>query len=119
MTLIIVLAAGFALAYVNGANDVSKGIATLVGSGVTNYRHAILGGTLWTGIGGITGAFLARAMVQTFGGGLLLPGNPINAAAAPATIACSALWAAIATSGGLPVSPTPSICGYVTRPSCL
>ncbi len=32
---------GFGLAYLNGANDVSKGIATLVGSGVTNYRRAV------------------------------------------------------------------------------
>src|SRR5690242_8955386 len=30
-----------ALAYANGANDVSKAIATLVGSGVANYRRAI------------------------------------------------------------------------------
>jgi phosphate/sulfate permease len=28
----IILAAGFFIAYVNGANDVSKGIATLVGT---------------------------------------------------------------------------------------
>jgi phosphate/sulfate permease len=28
------------------ANDVSKGIATLVGSGVTSYRRAILWGTV-------------------------------------------------------------------------
>ncbi len=119
MTLIIVLAAGFALAYVNGANDVSKGIATLVGSGVTNYRHAILWGTLWTGIGGITGAFLARAMVQTFGGGLLLPGVHINAAAALATIAGAALWVAIATSRGLPVSTTHAIVGSITGASSL
>jgi hypothetical protein len=33
-----------ALAFANGSNDVSKGIATLAGSGVTNYRRAILWG---------------------------------------------------------------------------
>jgi len=37
-----------ALGYANGTNDVSKAIATLVGSGVTNYRTAILWGTAWT-----------------------------------------------------------------------
>ena len=36
-----------ALAYANGTNDVSKAIATLVGSGVTNYRAAILWGTVY------------------------------------------------------------------------
>ena len=30
------------LAFANGANDVSKAIATLVGSGVADYRAAIL-----------------------------------------------------------------------------
>jgi len=42
MTLAVVavtLIGGF-IAYVNGANDVSKGIATLAGSGVTDYRRA-------------------------------------------------------------------------------
>jgi PiT family inorganic phosphate transporter len=30
------------LAYANGSNDVSKGVATLVGSGVSNFRAAVL-----------------------------------------------------------------------------
>jgi inorganic phosphate transporter, PiT family len=51
LTAVTLAALGFALAYVNGANDVSKGIATLVGSGLSNYRHAILWGTAWTAIG--------------------------------------------------------------------
>src|SRR3989442_13593648 len=40
-----------ALAYANGTNDVSKAIATLVGSGVTNYRTAVIWGTIWTTVG--------------------------------------------------------------------
>ncbi|HLB01506.1 MAG TPA: hypothetical protein VJM77_00045, partial [Nitrospiria bacterium] len=43
------------LAFANGSNDVSKGIATLVGSGVTDYRKAILWGTFWTVVGGLIG----------------------------------------------------------------
>ena len=39
------------LAFANGTNDVSKAIATLVGSGVTNYRTAIAWGTFWTMVG--------------------------------------------------------------------
>ena len=34
------------LAFANGTNDVSKAIATLIGSGVTNYRTAIAWGYL-------------------------------------------------------------------------
>lgn len=104
---------GFALAYLNGANDVSKGIATLVGSGVTNYRRAILWGTFWTGIGGIAGAFLARAMIQTFGSGLLAPGVHARVSAALATIAGAAIWVALATVRGLPVSTTHAIVGSI------
>jgi len=33
-----------ALAYANGANDVSKGVATLVGSGTSRYRQALVWG---------------------------------------------------------------------------
>lgn len=33
------LVLGFALAYANGANGVSKGVATLAGAGVASYRQ--------------------------------------------------------------------------------
>ena len=72
--LALVFALGLAIAYINGANDVSKGIATLVGSGVTDYRRAVVWGTLWTGAGAVVRAFLATAMVQTFGRGLFASG---------------------------------------------
>lgn len=36
----VTIALGVLIAYANGSNDVSKGIATLAGSGVTNYRHS-------------------------------------------------------------------------------
>jgi PiT family inorganic phosphate transporter len=111
LTLVFVL--GIAVAYANGANDVSKGIATLVGSGVTSYHRAISWGTLWTGVGGIAGAFFAHAMVRTFGKGLLSPGVHATLAAALATIAGAALWVAIATRKGLPVSTTHAIIGSI------
>lgn len=113
MTLILalVIALGLLVAWVNGANDVSKGIATLVGSGVTNLRTAVLWGTLWTGVGGIAGAFWANAMVQMFGKGLLTSNVHPTAAAALATIGGAVLWIATATRKGLPVSTTHAIVG--------
>lgn len=113
LTLIFVAALGMAVAYANGANDVSKGIATLVGSGVTNYRRALAWGTLWTGVGGITGAFLAHALVQTFGKGLLASGVQASITGAFATIAGAALWVGLATRKGLPVSTTHAIVGSI------
>ncbi|HUZ05615.1 MAG TPA: inorganic phosphate transporter [Acidobacteriaceae bacterium] len=119
MILFLILAIGLALGYVNGANDVSKGIATLVGSGVTQYRRAIAWGTLWTGLGAFAGAFVARAMIQTFGSGLLAVGVHATIAAALATIIGAILWVAIATNRGLPVSTTHAILGSILGASFL
>ena len=109
--MLFVLCVAFAIAFMNGTNDVSKGIATLVGSGVTNYKKAILWGTLWTGIGGLAGAYLAGAMLDTFGKGLLQPGTTASFAAAAATILGATIWVAFASRTGLPVSTTHAIVG--------
>ncbi|MBI5411438.1 MAG: inorganic phosphate transporter, partial [Nitrospirae bacterium] len=69
LTFLLVLA----LAFANGTNDVSKAIATLVGSGVTNYRTAILWGTAWTILGAYMSGLVATAMVKTFSSGLIKP----------------------------------------------
>lgn len=104
-------ALGFGLAFVNGANDVSKGIATLVGCGIADYRRAIAWGTLWTAVGGLVGAVLATAMVTTFGNGLLTPGTTQTVGAGVATLLGAAAWVLIATRTGMPVSTTHAIVG--------
>lgn len=104
---------GFVIAFVNGGNDVSKGIATLISSGVSDYRRAILWGTLWTGAGGLLALPLAHQMVATFGSGLLAPGVTPAAAAAVAVIAGAAAWVLIAVVSGLPVSTTHAIIGAI------
>jgi PiT family inorganic phosphate transporter len=109
----VIVALGVLIAYVNGSNDVSKGIATLAGSGLTNYRRAILWGTVWTGLGGFAGALLAGAMVGTFGKGLLTSGIVPTFSAAVATILGAGAWVAFATSAGLPVSTTHAIVGSI------
>ena len=102
---------GTGIAAVNGANDVSKGIATLVGSGVTNTRRAVLWGTLWTGVGALAAAFLGNAMVQTFGTGLFSGGIHPTLAAVLATIVGAAAWVLLATLVAMPVSTTHAIVG--------
>jgi PiT family inorganic phosphate transporter len=111
--LFAVVIAGVLVAYFNGANDVSKGIATLVGSGLTNYRAATLWGTVCTGLGGLSGALVAGAMVQTFGKGLLANGTVPSFIAALATILGASACVAIATRTGLPVSTTHAIVGSI------
>ncbi len=110
---LVVLAAGALVAFANGANDVSKGIATLAGCGVTDTRRAIRWGALCTGLGGLAGAALAGAMLSTFGHGLLVPGTAPTFPAALATILGASAWIVLATRTGLPVSTTHALLGAI------
>lgn len=51
--IVLTIACVVLLAWANGSNDISKGIATLVGNGTTRAHHAVLWGTLWTVLGGL------------------------------------------------------------------
>jgi inorganic phosphate transporter, PiT family len=107
--LLIVLT--LALGYANGANDVSKGIATLVGSGVTDYRRAVLWGSGWTIAGGVLAGLVASGMVATFSGQALLVSAPMGGSF-PVAVACGAIgWLVVATPTGLPVSTTHALLG--------
>jgi PiT family inorganic phosphate transporter len=111
--MLLVFTAATVLAWANGANDVSKGIATLVGSGVTGYRQATMWGALWTAAGAAVAAVATGAMLATFGSGLLGTSvSPTLAAGLPA-IAGAAGWVLFATRTGLPVSTTHAIVGAV------
>jgi PiT family inorganic phosphate transporter len=102
-----------ALAYANGTNDVSKAIATLVGSGITNYRAAILWGTCWTMIGAGAAAFLAGAMVKTFSQGLVQTGTMIPPTVTMAVLAGAMAWVLLASRTGFPVSTTHALTGAI------
>jgi PiT family inorganic phosphate transporter len=106
---LIVLTLG--LGYANGANDVSKGIATLVGSGVTDFRRAVLWGSVWTIAGGVLAGLVASGMVATFSGQALLVSAPTGESF-PVAVACGAIgWLVVATLTGLPVSTTHALLG--------
>jgi len=100
-----------ALAFANGTNDVSKAIATLVGTGVTNYRTAIIWGTIWTVIGACLSAFLANAMLKTFSRGLIQPGIVTPPALMLAILIGATGWVLVASRTGLPVSTTHALTG--------
>lgn len=110
---LLVIVVSTMLAYANGANDVSKGIATLVGSGVAHYRRAILWGALWTGLGGAVASVVAGAMLATFGKGLLAADVRPSFAAAIAALAGAGAWVFLATRARLPVSTTHALVGSV------
>ncbi len=111
ITTLLILSA-IMLSFANGANDVSKGIATLVGSGVTNYKKAIIWGTIWTIAGAVVAAFFALQMVKTFSvGGILKSTGDLNHIFPIAVILGAFLWVAFASKTGLPVSTTHAITG--------
>ncbi len=109
VTFLLVLA----LAFANGTNDVSKAIATLVGSGLTNYRTAIVWGTIWTMAGAGVAALVAGAMVTTFSNGLLQAGTIISPTIALAILSGAMAWVFFASRTGLPVSTTHALTGAI------
>jgi PiT family inorganic phosphate transporter len=103
----------FALAYANGTNDVSKAIATLVGSGVTHYQAAIIWGTIWTTLGAGVSAFVASAMVKTFSQGLIQTGTIVQPVVGLAVLTGAMAWILFASRTGLPVSTTHALTGAI------
>ena len=102
-----------ALAFANGTNDVSKAIATLVGSGITNYRTAIVWGTVWTVFGACASGLIASAMVKTFSSGLIAPSTATPPTLALAVLTGAMIWVLIASRTGLPVSTTHALTGAI------
>lgn len=107
--LLIVLTLG--VAFFNGANDVSKSIATLVGSGVGSYRRALAWGAAWTLVGALAAALVSRGFIPVFSGRGLLDTAPTGVAF-PIGVAAGAVgWVLLATRTGLPVSTTHALVG--------
>jgi PiT family inorganic phosphate transporter len=101
------------LAFANGTNDVSKAIATLVGSGITNYQTAIVWGTVWTALGACVSGVVASAMVNTFSSGLMAPGTATPPTLALAVLTGAMIWVLIASRTSLPVSTTHALTGAI------
>jgi inorganic phosphate transporter, PiT family len=110
---LVLFALLLALAFANGTNDVSKAIATLVGTGITNYRTAIVWGTVWTVLGACASSLVATAMVKTFSSGLIAPGTATPPALALAVLLGAMSWVLIASRTGLPVSTTHALTGAI------
>lgn len=101
-----------ALAYWNGANDVSKTIATIVGGRVTNYKKAVILGASFNAIGTFLALFFAQAIFKLFTKGILVE-TQITEAFAVSIILGAVLWIILATKVGMPVSTTHSIVGAI------
>jgi inorganic phosphate transporter, PiT family len=100
------------LAYSNGANDNFKGVATLFGSGVSNYKTALNWATITTFSGSVAAIFLADTLVKNFSGKGLVPNELIQSPEFAVSIALGAgLTVFLATRIGMPISTTHSLVG--------
>jgi PiT family inorganic phosphate transporter len=112
MTLAIILVAVICLAYANGANDNFKGVATLFGSGTTNYRRALTWATITTFLGSLTAILLAGTLLKSFSGKGLVADELVISVNYGAAVALGAgLTVLLATRIGMPISTTHSLVG--------
>lgn len=108
----LIVAGVFLLAYSNGANDNAKGVATLLGSGVADYRRALRWATGTTLAGSLLALVLARGLVAAFSGKGLVPDALTTSPAFLLAVSGGAGLTVLAASRlGLPVSTTHSLLG--------
>lgn len=99
------------LAFVNGANDNMKGVATLYGSGALSYRRALWLASGATALGGAASLALSSRLVDAFSAKGLIP-DALLSDGLLASVALAAAGAVLlATRLGLPVSTTHAILG--------
>ena len=103
------------LAYSNGANDNSKGIATLYGSRTTDFRRAIRWATVMTFLGSVAAVFLASVLLRNFSGKGLVPDELVQTPSFATAVALgAALTVCLATRIGMPISTTHSLVGALS-----
>jgi len=112
MNLIFLFIAACFLAFSNGANDNFKGVATLFGAGITDYKKAINWATITTFSGSVAAIFLAEELVKNFSGKGLVPNELIQTPIFAIAIALgAAITVFLATKIGMPISTTHSLVG--------
>ena len=112
MTAILLFGMVLWLAYGNGANDNFKGVASLYGSGTTDYKKAITWATITTAAGSLAAVFLAAELLKKFSGKGLVPDalttQPLFLVAVALGAGCTVI---LATRLGFPVSTTHGLTG--------
>ncbi|MCB1210463.1 MAG: anion permease [Verrucomicrobiales bacterium] len=112
MLIFILAAAVLFLAYANGANDNFKGVASLFGSGTTQYKRAVLWAAVTTGAGSIAAVFVSAELLKKFSGKGVVPDalttQPLFLLAVALGAGCTVI---LATRFGFPISTTHGLTG--------
>jgi len=109
----LVVAAALFVAFVNGANDTMKGVATLYGSGVLGYRRALALATISTLLGSLASITLASGLVAAFSAKGLVPEHLLTPSFLAAAAIAAGLTVLLATRLGFPVSTTHALIGGI------
>lgn len=110
----LILFAIVLLAFANGANDNFKGVATLFGSGTTNYRRALIWANVTTLMGSVVAVFWAQQLLKKFTGRGLVSTELASHSSFAASVALGAgATVLLATRLGLPISTTHGLIGAI------
>ncbi|MEW6683355.1 MAG: inorganic phosphate transporter [Nitrospirota bacterium] len=100
------------LAYANGANDNFKGVATLFGSGASEYTGALRWATATTFAGSLASIVVGAGLVAKFSGKGLVPDAVLaDSGFASAVALAAATTVFLATRLGFPISTTHALVG--------
>jgi PiT family inorganic phosphate transporter len=99
------------LAYANGANDNSKGVATSVGYGAATVKQALIWAAITTGIGAGISFWFSGGLLKSFSTGLFTSGVTLDTSFFICVLIGAFGWVIFATFTGLPVSTTHAITG--------
>lgn len=110
---IALVAAALLVAFVNGANDNMKGVATLYGSGVLSYPRALALATVSTAAGSLASLVLAQGLVHVFSAKGIVPDALVDTRLMTAVAMAAALTVLLATRLGFPVSTTHALVGGI------
>jgi PiT family inorganic phosphate transporter len=112
MWITLIILSTILVAYANGANDNFKGVATLFGSGTTDYRKALWWATATTFAGSIAAFFLATELVKKFSGKGLVPDALVGSPDFLVAVAIGpSLTVLVAALTGIPISTTHGLTG--------
>ncbi|TAN37293.1 MAG: inorganic phosphate transporter [Verrucomicrobia bacterium] len=111
---LLIVAFAIVLAFANGANDNSKGVATLIGSGLMPERKAVLYAGAATLLGSAAAVWLGEELAHKFTGKGIVDTVTLGSTLFPLCMGVAAgLTVLLATRIGMPISTTHSMVGAI------